>query len=228
MILAAILGVLIFGPASPALASTRVPAFLVPSQDVANPPTGSQTGSQTQPPSAPGSASPSPSKSPPSKSSPKPSASSAHPVKRKPRRKVPDCAGGPGTPKPAPGSAAAKTSPSSAGSAKGASAPLKPCPPPKVVIRNGGSPEPTVELKGDTTAEHASDNRFTTDQLEATTEENLKKATTRQLDASQQEMVAQIKEFADQSKKAAEAGDLELAHNLAMKAQLLSEELVKP
>jgi hypothetical protein len=106
-------------------------------------------------------------------------------------------------------------------------APLKPCPPPKKVVRNGGSSEPKVQLTGGTAAEQASD-KSSTNQLRAATEENLKKATGLQLNPSQREMVNQIREFMAQSKAAVAAGDLEGAHNLALKAHLLSEELVKP
>jgi hypothetical protein len=41
-------------------------------------------------------------------------------------------------------------------------------------------------------------------------------------------MVTQIHQFMDQSKTAVKDGDLERARTLAWKAQLLSEELVKP
>ena len=104
---------------------------------------------------------------------------------------------------------------------------LNPCPPPKKVIRNGGSSEPKVQLTGGTAAEQASD-KSSTDQLRAATEENLKKAAGLQLNSSRREIVSQIKEFLKQSKAAVAAGDLEGGHNLAMKAHLLSEELVKP
>src|ERR1700689_314638 len=111
-------------------------------------------------------------------------------------------------------------------SAKDSAAP-KPCPPPKVVVRNGGSPEPTVQLKGGT-VEDASHQRSTTDQLVTVTEENLKKIDGHPLNPSQQEMVSQIKQFMEQSKAAVAAGDLERGRNLALKARLLSDELVKP
>jgi len=114
-----------------------------------------------------------------------------------------------------------------AGSTNAGSAALKPCPPPKKVVRNGGSDEPTVQLTGGTTAEPAVQQR-STDQLRAATDENLKKIEGRQLSPSQQEMVSQIKQFMDQSKAAVAAGDLERGHNLALKAHLLSDELVKP
>jgi hypothetical protein len=60
------------------------------------------------------------------------------------------------------------------------------------------------------------------------TETNLKKIADRQLTPTQQDMVTQIHEFMDQSKTAVQSGDLDRAHTLAWKAQLLSEELVKP
>ncbi len=107
------------------------------------------------------------------------------------------------------------------------SVPSKPCPPPKKVVRNGGSAEPAIQLIEGTTAEQASQER-STNQLMATTEENLKKIEGRQLNPNQQDMVSQIKQFREQSKTAAAAGDLDRAHNLAMKAHLLSDELVKP
>jgi hypothetical protein len=104
---------------------------------------------------------------------------------------------------------------------------LKPCPPPKKVIRDGGSSEPKVQLTGGTTAQRASD-KSSTEQLKVATEENLKKAEGRELSPTQREMVSQIKEFLGQSKAAVAAGDLERGHNLALKANLLSDELVKP
>ncbi len=105
---------------------------------------------------------------------------------------------------------------------------VKPCQPSIVVIKNGGSKEPTVQLKGDATAAQASQERSTTEQLTAATEENLKKIAERQLSSSQQGVVNQIKDFLEQSKKAIAAGDLERGRNLAMKARLLSDELLKP
>jgi hypothetical protein len=107
------------------------------------------------------------------------------------------------------------------------SSPSTPCPPPKKVIRHGGSDEPAVQITGGTTAEQSVHQR-STDQLTLATEENLQKIEGRQLSPSQQEMKNQIKQFMEQSKTAAVAGDLDRAHNLAMKAHLLSDELVKP
>jgi hypothetical protein len=119
------------------------------------------------------------------------------------------------------------TTPAPAPNSAENSAPATPCPAPKKVVRNGGSAEPAIQLTGGTTAEQAKQQR-STDQLVAATDENLKKIEGRPLNASQQDMVSQIKQFREQSKTAAAAGDLDRAHNLAMKAHLLSDELVKP
>jgi hypothetical protein len=60
-----------------------------------------------------------------------------------------------------------------------------------------------------------------------TTDANLKQIAGRQLSATQQAMVNQIRQFMDQSKAAVVDGELERARTLAWKAQVLSEELVK-
>jgi hypothetical protein len=62
----------------------------------------------------------------------------------------------------------------------------------------------------------------------AATEANLKKISEQQLNSNQQDMVTQIRQFMQQSKAAVADGDLERARTLAWKAQLLSDELVKP
>jgi len=85
-----------------------------------------------------------------------------------------------------------------------------------------------VKLKGGSSAAQASRQRFTTNQLAQATDANLKKIAELSLTASQQEIVGQIKQFMEQSKAAVAAGDLERGHNLAMKAHLLSDELLKP
>ena len=154
-------------------------------------------------------------------------AGSVHPESNNPESNNPEPTN-PGSPDPGsnnPGSTdPALTNPASKNADTAA---LKPCPPPKKVVRNGGSSEPKVQLTGGTTAQQAA-NKSSTEQLKAATEENLKKAAGLQLNPSQKEMVSQIKQFMEQSKAAVAAGDLERGHNLALKAQLLSDELVKP
>jgi hypothetical protein len=124
-------------------------------------------------------------------------------------------------------SSSANSSAAKSGSANTTGA-KKPCSPQKVIVKDGGSDEPIVQLKNDTPPAKASNELLSTEQLRLVTEDNLKKIADRQLTAKQQEMVNQIKQFMDQSKAAVADGDLERGHNLAMKARLLSDELLNP
>ncbi len=100
-----------------------------------------------------------------------------------------------------------------------------PCPPPKVVVRNGGSNEPTVELTG---SSNQQPQRSGVERINAATEESLKKIEGRQLERDQQETLSQVRQFIQQSKAAIASGDIGRGHNLALKASLLADELVKP
>jgi hypothetical protein len=102
------------------------------------------------------------------------------------------------------------------------------CPPTKVVVRQGGIAEPSLQLAGGAPVDQKSHERDTVNQTLGSTEANLKKTAGHQLNANQQGMVNQTRQFMEQAKAAVEAGDLERARTLAWKAQLLSEELVKP
>ena len=102
----------------------------------------------------------------------------------------------------------------------------KDCPPSKVIVRQGGTAEPAIQLAGG--AASASPQKDTGNQMLVTTEANLKKIAGRQLSSDQQNMVNQIRQFVEQSKAAVGDGDLDRARTLAWKAQVLSEELVKP
>jgi hypothetical protein len=123
----------------------------------------------------------------------------------------------------APGDPAAAITPPAPGTS---SAPTN-CPPPKVIVRQGGTSEPSIQLAGGA-ASQTSHERDTANQMLGITEANLKKVAGRQLSPNQQDMVNQTRQFMEQSKAAVAAGDLERARTLAWKAQLLSEELIKP
>jgi hypothetical protein len=99
--------------------------------------------------------------------------------------------------------------------------------PAKVIVRNGSTVDPTIQLAPSVTQEQASHQKQNTTQLLATTDGNLKKISVRQLNPSQQDTVNQIRTYMSQAKTAADAGDLTRAHNLAFKAHLLSDDLVK-
>ena len=177
------------------------------------------TAPQTQsPPAAPTSAG----QTGESQSSGQTNPSAAKKRKHKTKPDEPDCTT-PTATTPAPSNAA---DPAATPSATTATAP-KPCPPAKVVIRNGGADEPAITLTGGS-KEKASYEKASTDQLLASAEENIKKIAGRHLNVSQQDMMTQARQFMEQSKAAVSAGDLERGHKLAVKAHLLTDELVKP
>jgi hypothetical protein len=117
------------------------------------------------------------------------------------------------------------TPPASApGAGKSAGSKSEATPPPKVVVKDGGSDATAVQLKGTSDEEQQ---RADTTQLTSATEDNLKKIAERPLASSEQQTVSQVKQFIQQSKVAVATGDLQRGHELATKAKLLSEELVK-
>jgi hypothetical protein len=111
--------------------------------------------------------------------------------------------------------------------ATGTKQPATNCPPPKTVVKNGGTSDPEVQIT-DTGDAAQAQQRSTTDQLLESTEDNLKKLSGRELIPVQKDMVSQIRQYMQQSKQAVTAGDTERGRMLAQKAQLLSAELVKP
>ncbi len=99
--------------------------------------------------------------------------------------------------------------------------------PGKVVIRNGGAKDDVIHLSPGGTREQEAHNRENTEQLLATTDENLKRLSGRQLSSAEQSTVDQIHSYMRQAKSAADSGDLARAHTLAFKAHLLSDDLAK-
>jgi hypothetical protein len=162
------------------------------------------------------------SSSPPGNSAPK---KTAH------KKKVssPDCNSASTAAGPAASGSAAQTNTDTGAATPGAAPPtaVTNCPPSKVIVRQGGTSEPSIQLAGGT-AGSQSDQRDTANQMLEATDTNLKKIGDRQLSADEQETVTQIRQFMAQSKTAIKDGNLERARTLAWKAQTLSEDLVKP
>jgi len=99
--------------------------------------------------------------------------------------------------------------------------------PGKVVVRNGSTTDPSVQFSTTASPEQATHERQNTAGLLAATEANLQKLSGHPLNSGQQDMVKQIRGYMQQAKSAGDAGDLQSAQNLALKAQLLSSELVR-
>jgi hypothetical protein len=169
--------------------------------------------------------------SPNSKPTSKPSASAARKQVHKKRPAISDCGAAPANTKAGSSSDAKPSASPAAGDSAQAAKPADPpknCPPQKIVVRQGGAIEPSIQLAGGPATGQASDQKNAAIQMLGTTEENLKKISGRQLSSEQQDTLTQIQQFVQQSKVAAASGDAERARNLAWKAELLSEDLVNP
>ena len=108
--------------------------------------------------------------------------------------------------------------------------PQKNCPPSphqKTIVKQGGITEQSIQLAGGSD-DGATKKRGDANRLLATTQDNLKKLSGRQLSSAEESSVSQIVQFVQQSKNAADDGDLERAYTLALKAQLLSDDLANP
>jgi hypothetical protein len=222
MLQAAILGICLLSPAASLAAGTVLvsePGQSAPSGTPADPPAPQSQDSSTAPQRPEKSSAPSSQPAPASTAAPSSPAPPTHKRRwhRNKRAATKDCPNPTGAAKGSE-SAGATDSPNASGGCSSA----------KTVVRNGGTSEPTVQLKGSGGTGRGSHEGDTTEKLLASTEDKLKKTEGRQLSSNQQEMVTQIRQFMDQSKAAAAAGDLNRARNLALKANLLSDELAKP
>ncbi len=99
--------------------------------------------------------------------------------------------------------------------------------PKKVVVPNGSTSEAGGQLSPGLSDTEAQRQRQTTEQLLRDSQANLKAATARQLSTEQQDTARQITAYMQQAQSASEDGDLERAHNLALKARLLSDTLAR-
>jgi hypothetical protein len=101
--------------------------------------------------------------------------------------------------------------------------------PPKTVVQAEKTepPPPSIgQISPGPTPSDATHSQISTDQLLQGAEANLN-SITRQLSKDEEAMRTQIKEFIIQSRKATTENDPARAHNLAVKARLLSDDLVR-
>ena len=99
--------------------------------------------------------------------------------------------------------------------------------PAKVVVPNGSTADPQQQFSSGRNATLAPHQVQSVNQLLDATESNLKQISGRTLNATQQDTVKQIRSYMDQAHKAVDSGDGDRARNLALKAHLLSDDLVK-
>ncbi len=124
-------------------------------------------------------------------------------------------------PKPRRSTAVKKTPPP-------APAPEKPAEkqPSRTVVTEGGAQPAAPQISASMPHDAAIHQRLTTAQLLEATDYNLR-SVTRTLNADEKAMLQHIRSYMQQSRDATKDGDTERAYNLALKAHLLSDELIK-
>jgi hypothetical protein len=103
-------------------------------------------------------------------------------------------------------------------------------PPSKTTVSEGGTDTHAASGQISPVISHdeAIHGTASTGQLLESTDTNLRNIIKRQLSTDEQSIVAQINDYISQSRQATKEGDLVRAHNLALKAHLLSDDLAKP
>ncbi len=162
---------------------------------------------------------------PPAQAQPVPETTPPPPETSAPATETPAPAGVQNTPdKPQTAKPKASSSKARKAHKRAAKPPANPNEPKKVVVSNGSTAEPVIQISsGNSNSQDAN----STNSLLDATGSNLKKISGRQLSSAQQDMAKQIRAYMEQSRAASGMGDEQGAHNLAFKAHLLSEELLK-
>jgi len=99
--------------------------------------------------------------------------------------------------------------------------------PRKVVVPEGGAREPPAQIAPGLAPEEAARERRDTEQWLTSADGQLKMLSGRRLGAQQQETVGQVRNYVVGARSALKEGDMRRANTLALKAYLLSEDLVK-
>jgi hypothetical protein len=98
---------------------------------------------------------------------------------------------------------------------------------PKVVIQEGGVNGNTGQVPNGAARDNSGSTDSSTQQLLESTENNLRTIAKRKLSQDEESTKTQILDYVKQSRDATKDGDNVRAHSLALKARLLSDELVK-
>jgi hypothetical protein len=99
--------------------------------------------------------------------------------------------------------------------------------PKKVVVREGGARPPAAQIAPGIAPGEAASQRRNAERLLGSADDKLKLIAGRTLDAGQQEVVGQIRNYMVGARSALKEGDVRRANTLAQKAHLLVEDLAK-
>jgi len=94
-------------------------------------------------------------------------------------------------------------------------------------VRQGGAAEPSAQIVTGMTLQEAIAQRQDAEKSLDAADENLRRLLGRPLDAQQEETVSQIHNYMGRARSALREGDISRGHTLAVKANLLAEDLVK-
>jgi hypothetical protein len=183
---------------------------------VAPPPAPAPVASPEPTPQAPGTQAQNQESQPATQGTPPPDVSQEQPAEKADKAKPKNGKARPAAKKPAPAQNTAKTTETARNN------------PPRIIVKPDGTeaaPASGTISPGPAQAD-STRNQATTEQLlqgAETTLNNLK----RQLSKDEEAIAAQIRSFADQSRQATKENDSARAHNLALKAYLLSDDLAK-
>ncbi len=97
----------------------------------------------------------------------------------------------------------------------------------KKIVRNGGVSDPEITFEPSMTPQRMLQEADETKQLIAGTETNLKLIVARGPDAERQDVIGEVKNYIGLARSSLDSGDVERAHKLAMKASVLTDDMVR-
>lgn len=97
----------------------------------------------------------------------------------------------------------------------------------RIVVREGGASEPAAQIVPGVSPAEAARQRQNAEELMGSTGDRLKQLAGRTLNAQQQEVVGQIRNYMEGARSALKEGDVQRASTLAEKAHLLADDLAK-
>jgi len=95
------------------------------------------------------------------------------------------------------------------------------------IVRNGGAADPEITFAPSITPEEASRETGETKQMLQAAEANLKIVLERQPDAGRRDVIAEVRNYLNQARQSLDSGDIERAHKLAVKASVLTNDMVR-
>jgi hypothetical protein len=99
--------------------------------------------------------------------------------------------------------------------------------PKKTLVRQGGASEPSAQIVTDMDPAEAARKREDSERLLSAADESLQRMTGRAFTERQQETISQIDRYITVARSALKEGDIVRGHTLALKANLLAQDLEK-